>query len=78
MCFPPNLVIGNGVGECAGCLNDGMIPKACILYFAGIQLVRYIHTHIPVYISMHDQCLGEERIFLFDLSKAIMFCKMLF
>ena len=39
------------------------VPKACILYFIGIKLVRYIHMHIPVYISMHDQCLGEERTF---------------
>ena len=52
-----------------------MVPKACILYFAGIKLVRYMHTLMPVYISMHDQCLGEEKLFIFDLSKAIKLCK---
>ena len=52
-----------------------MVPKACMLYFACIELVRYMHTHIPVYVSMHDQCLGEDRFFLFDLSKPIKLCK---
>ena len=60
-----------GVGKCTGCLNHKMVPKACILYFADIELVRYIHTHIPVYMSIDVQCLGEEVSFLFDLNKAI-------
>ena len=61
------------VDKCTGCLNHAMVPKACILYFA--ELVRCIHTHIPVYISIRVQCLGEGKNFSFDLNKAIILCK---
>ena len=77
MCFPPNLVIGNGVGKCIGCLNRRMVPKACILYFADKELdiiiISQIYTY--TYTCIHKQCLGEERIFSFDLSKAMKLCK---
>ena len=42
------------------------LKLVAILYFADIELVRYIHTNIPVYMGMHVQCLGEERIFPFS------------
>ena len=59
-----------GVGKCTGCLIHGMIPKACILYFADIELARYIHTPIPANISIHVQCLSKGKNFFFDLIKA--------
>ena len=58
-----------GVGKSTGVSAAGilwpMVPRACILYFADIKLARYIRTHIPEYISMHVQCLGEGRKFFF-------------
>ena len=48
-----------------------------VYYVLLTELVRYMatYTHISVYISMHVHCLGKERIFSFDLSKAIILCK---
>ena len=77
MCSPPNVVIRNGIGKCTGCLNHGIVPKTCI-YFADIELVRYIHTHLPVDISMLVQCLGEERIFLLTRVNLLNCIKILF
>ena len=65
-----------GVGKCTGYLNHESVPKTCTLYFADIELARYIHIHIiPAYISMHIQCLGEGKNFSFDLNKAFILCK---
>ena len=58
-----------GLGNCTGCHNHGMVSKACALYFA---LGKYIHAHIPAYISMHVQCLGEGKNF--SLTCVKLFC----
>ena len=34
-----------------------------------------MHAHIPAYIGMYVQCLGERKNFSFDLSKAFILCK---
>ena len=65
----------SGVGKCTEYLNHESVPKTCTLYFADIELARYIHTHIPAYISMHIECLGEGKNFSFDLNKDFILCK---
>ena len=70
-----NLVIGNGLVSVQGVSTVEWYLKLAH-YILLTELVRYINSHVPVYISMHVPCLGEETILLSsDFSKGIKLCK---